>query len=579
MTIETAYLVGLGSATVIAILLSFHTLEYWSRSEARLFTGVLAAIALWAGAQFFQTLLSGFAVSVFWSKMVYVGVVSLVFFYLLYVFEYTDHEHLVTARTKALLAVEPVAVVLLVFTNEVHHLFWRSVARPEAAAASVSGVAFTRGPLLWVHFVYSYVLLLVATALLIRMFLRSRDTYRHQVVAMIVATVIPWAANGLFFAGVLPFDMTAIGFLVTGVALWVSMYQFDFVDLSPVARDTVLDNVGEGMLVLDQDDRLIDVNEAGRRLLGLGDRRVIGRDVEDVLSHLPGAYERYADVMQGTDEVSFTVGDEVRHYRVEVSPLSNKREETVGRLFMVRDVTDRRQRQRELERQNEQLDQFASLVSHDLRNPLNVAEGYVGMIEERGDGEVTEYAREVDRSHRRMRAIIDDVLTMARQGQTIAETEPVDLETVAAEAWGNVDTGAATLQNDPGIVVQGDRDRLLQVFENLFRNAVDHGPDDVTVTVGDLGGTETGVVDPEGRGFFVADDGPGIPEDRRDEVFEAGHTTAEDGTGLGLSIVDQFVEAHGWEVGVSTADSGGARFEVTGATPVEDDRVRVVSED
>jgi PAS domain S-box-containing protein len=568
--LETAYVMALGVSVLIAILMGIHTLKYWSRSQVRWFTGLLAGISLWAGAQIFQTLLPEYGASLFWSKVIYVGVVTLVFFLILYVLEYTDHEHLVTDRTIAVLALEPIAVVGVIFTNEVHGLFWTEVV---ADPSAMSGLAFSLGPLLWVHTVYSYFLILGATALLVRTFIRSQELYRHQIVALIVATLVPLSANALFFAGVLSFDLTSAGFLVTASALWISMYRFDFIDLSPVARNTVVDNMREGMFVLNEEDRFIDINETGRRMLGMEeDEEVLGEHAEDALSDIPAVYERYRDVMRGSDEFSMSVGDTVRHYRVDVSPLSNKREETVGRLFMVRDVTEQRKRQNELERQNEQLEQFASLVSHDLRNPLNVAEGYVGMIEQIGDEDVTEYAKEVDRSHERMRRIIEDVLTMARQGQTIDEREHVDLAALAREAWGNVDTREAILEIELDVTVSGDRGRLLQVLENLFRNALDHGPDDVTVRVGRLGDGGTGVIDPEKQGFYVEDDGHGIPPERRDEVLEAGHTTSEDGTGLGLSIVEQFVEAHGWEITVTEGSDGGACFEVVGATPVGAER-------
>jgi signal transduction histidine kinase len=117
--------------------------------------------------------------------------------------------------------------------------------------------------------------------------------------------------------------------------------------------------------------------------------------------------------------------------------------------------------------------------------------------------------------------------------------------------------------------VEGDPDRLLHVFENLFRNAVEHGGPDVTVRVGPISRPAFEAGKNVGSGFFVADDGPGIPEERRETVFEAGHTTHSEGTGLGLSIVEQFVEAHGWSIRVTESADGGARFEVTGVPGVD----------
>jgi signal transduction histidine kinase len=152
-----------------------------------------------------------------------------------------------------------------------------------------------------------------------------------------------------------------------------------------------------------------------------------------------------------------------------------------------------------------------------------------------------------------MDTLIEDLLTLAREGEQVGETEPVGLADVAKTSWQTVNTEQATLETDTTQAIQADRSRLQQLFENLYRNAVEHGGDDVTVSVG--------VID---DGFYVADTGPGIPESDREEVFEAGYSTNEDGTGFGLRIVEQIADAHGWEIIVTESKGGGARFEITG---------------
>ena len=204
----------------------------------------------------------------------------------------------------------------------------------------------------------------------------------------------------------------------------------------------------------------------------------------------------------------------------------------------------------ELSRQNDRLEQFASVVSHDLRNPLNVAQGRLRMVRSECD---SEHLEPVVRAQDRMQALIDDVLSLARGGTAVTETEVVALRAVVQRAWQNVETARATLDIATERSIRADRSRLQQVLENLVRNAVEHGGTDVTISVGDL---------PDG--FYVADDGPGVPETDRAEAFEAGYTTSEDGTGFGLGIVTEIVEAHGWAVGLTESSGGGARFEITG---------------
>jgi len=152
-----------------------------------------------------------------------------------------------------------------------------------------------------------------------------------------------------------------------------------------------------------------------------------------------------------------------------------------------------------------------------------------------------------------MDALIADLLALAQEGAKAMEPEPVELASIAEACRDTVATRDATLTVDTDRTVQADRDRLQQVFENLIRNAVEHGGDAVTITIGDLD-----------DGFYLADDGEGIPKEDREEVFEAGYSTAADGTGFGLRIVEQIVEAHGWEITVAESQSGGTKFEITG---------------
>lgn len=215
-----------------------------------------------------------------------------------------------------------------------------------------------------------------------------------------------------------------------------------------------------------------------------------------------------------------------------------------------RDVSEQREREQQLQRQNERLNEFASVVSHDLRNPLNIAEGNIDLAREEHDSDNLATAR---RALDRIRALIDDLLTLAREGDDVGDVEPVALSSLVEVCWGHVETGDASLRTDLSRTVVADRSRLQQLVENLIRNSIEHGGDGVTVTVGDLS-----------DGFYVEDDGTGIPAEHRDSIFEAGYSTSRSGTGFGLRIVKQVAEAHGWQVHLAESETGGARFEITG---------------
>jgi len=209
-----------------------------------------------------------------------------------------------------------------------------------------------------------------------------------------------------------------------------------------------------------------------------------------------------------------------------------------------------RRRENDLMRERDRLDEFATIVSHDLRNPLNVAEGRLALAREECD---TDHLDEVAASHERMTVLIDDLLTLAREGDQVDETERIDLAELVESCWHNVDTDDARVRITVDSPVRADRSRLSQLLENLLRNAVDHGDGSPVITIGELD-----------DGFFVEDDGPGVPASEREDVFDPGYSTSQSGTGFGLSIVEQVASAHGWRVRVTEGSDGGARFEISG---------------
>jgi len=234
------------------------------------------------------------------------------------------------------------------------------------------------------------------------------------------------------------------------------------------------------------------------------------------------------------------------------APLYDDDGEIQGLVGVTRQITERKRYEQRLERQNERLEEFVSLVSHDLRNPLNVASGQLELAREECESERLD---RVERAHDRMETLIGDLLQLAREGEEAQDLEPVRLKALVDRCVETVDTGDASVVVESDLQFRADAGRLHQLLENLVANAVEHGGDDVTVTVGRL---------PDEPGFYVADDGPGIPEDDREHVFDAGYSTSDSGTGFGLSIVEEIAEAHGWEVRVTDSVEGGARFEITG---------------
>jgi len=335
---------------------------------------------------------------------------------------------------------------------------------------------------------------------------------------------------------------------------------------------TLLDTAPDAVLVADAESgELLETNQAATKLLGRSRDEILGMHQTEV--HPPENSEAYAEqfdrhVAAGVDSVQLS-GNQQDIYVTDASgeripvEINARTIEVDGQHLnqgYFRDISERKERERELRQQKERLEEFASVVSHDLRNPLNVVSGRLELVREECD---SEHFETIDGAIGRMERIIDDVLWLAHEGRDIGETRAVDLRQTAERLWAVVsDTSEGadliTEVTDNRGVIDADPDRLAQLLENIFRNAIDHGGSDVTVRL------ET-IED----GFAIEDDGSGIAPDDREHVFKTGYSTDDGGTGLGLSIVKQVADAHGWDIHVTAGSEGGARFEITG---VEFDR-------
>ncbi|WP_435117985.1 two-component system sensor histidine kinase NtrB [Halolamina sp. C58] len=344
----------------------------------------------------------------------------------------------------------------------------------------------------------------------------------------------------------------------------------------------LVDNAAEGMLTIDGESRIVYANPAIEGILGYTPEELVGSSKMKIIPERlrpvhAAALEAYVETGErhvDWDGIELPALHKEGH---EVPVLISLREhEFDGEQYftgILRDISERREREAELRAQRDRLDQFAEILAHDIRNPLSVATGYTEIASEQYDSEELD---RVGEALDRIEKLVDDVLALSKEGEEIGDTERVDLDAAVREAWRSVESGRSTLEIEGELgTVEADRSRLDELLGNLFRNSVEHGsassraaPDDSV----EHGTTDDGcaiTVGPLTDGFYVADDGPGIPESTREEIFEYGYTTREAGTGYGLSIVRRIVDAHDWTVTAVESATGGARFEITGIDSLE----------
>lgn len=392
---------------------------------------------------------------------------------------------------------------------------------------------------------------------------------------------------------------TAIAFVfgvlsgIVGLSVWRRL-RGPASSRNTIDYERLLADIDEAIAVEGEDGTVLFANDSFAGLVGVDP---VGESIDSVLASVPGLQQRVVEKQEGIETIEHE--SETRHYEVALFPI---REQSTGQLVLLHDVTNQETRRQRLEEQNEQLELFASLVSHDLRNPLDVALGRTtALAESTDDPELTTHIESTQHALKRMNTIITDVLTVAQMSDDVSDTDAVSLTEASECAWKTVKTDDATLRAQTDAVITASRDGLRHVLENLFRNAIEHGSTgsdpqtrqnaeaqnathsrtqsddtveggstssqmesddaveqegtDVTVTIGTL---------PEDDGFFVEDDGRGIPEDRRQEVRKLGESGSSCGCGLGLAIVENISQAHGWELSITDGADGGARFEFTG---------------
>jgi PAS domain S-box-containing protein len=480
------------------------------------------------------------------------GIISWVYLAL----EYTESEQLdrpaIVRVFVFIVALDAVGVA----TDPIHRLY------TTAESGTVDGIFVpVFGPAGLVNLLVSVLFFAVGVAIFVQEFLQARGVYRKQTGAIIGSALIPMSLYPVQMFGpeeAQQLGLTVFGFgLMLPVMFWVIFYA-DFFEVPPIARKTLMESMEDAVVALNADGRVVDVNPTATELLDI-DQKSVGRSKEDVFADVPELLTRLETADETETKLTLERDGQRRHYDLKISPISSRTfrkgsatAETVGHIVVLRDITERERQRRQLQEQNERLDRFAGIVSHDLRNPLNVAKSRAKIAQER---EELDHLEPVIDAHERMERIIEDMLTLVRSTGDISveDRAQLDIEQVATTAWDHVDTDGATLNVDGTRTVEGEEQALFHVFENLFRNALDHNEPPVTVSVGPLDDRE---------GFYVEDDGRGIPEAKRTDIFEHGYTDSQDGTGFGLSIVEQMVDAHGWDVSMTAGADGGARFEI-----------------
>ncbi len=551
------------------------------------FGWLMLAVAVWTFTSALHTLAADTGVRIVIAKIQYLGVAPIGTLWLLFTSYYSRAAWPSDRGLRLAVWIIPVITLALVATNEYHDLHWRAITGVDTAVGS--RLVYSGGPWYWAHVTYSYVAMALGTLILVRGLRRFPPPYRRQTVMMITGALVPWLGNVLYLSGALPAggpDLTPLAFTVSGVCFTWALYRYQLFGLVPVARDMVIDSMDDGVLVLDAERRILDLNPAAERFTGCT-AASLGRPVDEVVAWWTAAVATDRPLGEGQPVVVRTEPGP-RYFEVKVTAARDTRRRFAGWLVTVHDISTRRRNEAERyafdrrvqeQQKAESLMVLAGGVAHDFNNLLTGMLGNAELLamQAPADSLQRRAAEAIVIGGQRAADLVSKMLAYAGGGRVVAER--VDLDELVRGMVELLEASVArhctVTYKSPGRLplVETDPTQIRQVVLNLIVNATEAVDDGGVVTV------ETGeeildrdllkrvtfgsTVEP-GRYVFidVVDNGVGMNDETLARMFEPFFSTKDQGRGLGMAAVRGIVHSHRAALRVTTAEGQGTRFRV-----------------
>ena len=371
---------GIGMAALV-----IYAWRKYPMSETRTLALLSLAVAEWSLVYAVELASAELSIKYLCVKIEFFGALIIPAAWLWFSLQYTKREKWLRARNIIILAIEPAVILALVWTNDAHGLIlqdWRlSDTGPFVVLEETFGIA------LQFDIFYSYLLLLIGLIVFIDAFIRSSHPYRGQILAILIAAAAPWSLNAIFSFGLSPFGpmhLTPFAFTISCFGLFLAMFRYRLLDIVPIARSVVIENINRIIIVLDTRERIVDLNPAASELLGIASVDAIGKPAENVFSGWPQLADRWQKETETDGEIAKVNNGDRQIFELEVSPLNDQREVNVGRLIMLRDITKQERAQehiRFLSSAVEQTTEGVAIVNLDgyllfTNNSFAAAHGY-----------------------------------------------------------------------------------------------------------------------------------------------------------------------------------------------------------
>jgi len=573
--IVTPYFIPMVAAIVVCLLVLMYAIRHRETTGSSAFILLMGSICFWQVAYMIWLLTLNPSVKVLFDKISYIGVVLVAPGWLLFAFQYSGDRRWWCLPRIGTIMVIPLIILLLAWTNEYHWLIWRDYDFYRAGDILLQNVHY--GPGFWVAAAYFYFLLLVGSLIIIKTVLHASSFYRRQAFFLLAGVLFPWLGNVLYIFKIINIpglDLTPFMLGISGILVGVGLYFFRLLSIIPIARKALIEGTEDGLLILDGNNRIVDLNPACRKILNIQLKNVIGEMINNVWSGNLTMLEKYINVMNLHTEIQIEDSGRTIFYNLRIQPLYKDNGFFLGRLVTLRDITELRKAQIEKNRiqKLEIIEVMAGGIAHDFNNHLSIIDGNLKLIELAYiDGkDVSKYISKILSASQKAGAITKQLLTFTKgiEPQKEIIEVPEFLKELAELLLSTSNVNFTVDIPEDLWAVNADKDLLGQVFSNLIINADQAMPDGGTIEFelcNIINSKELpDLLDPEDQyvRIRVRDQGIGISRDQMIKIFDPYFTTKKTGSGLGLTISFAIIQKHYGYISVDSVVGQGTVFNI-----------------
>ncbi|MCQ1537168.1 PAS domain S-box protein [Methanosarcina sp. KYL-1] len=543
-------------STLLAVK-AYKAFNYRRVPFAKYFILIMLSMSLWSVNYAFEVGSLDIESKYLFARLQYLGIAFAPVAWFAFAAEYTGVARKFVRSYEKVLFVLPFLAIVSMLTNSLHGLHFEGYYLD--ASGGFPLLVFIHGPFFWIFYVYSFVLILLGIYFFIKQFVHLTVPYRAQAAIALTAACVPVFGNLLHIGDVGPFeffDPTPFSFTITGLILFWGTMQHEFLNIIPIARESVIESMNDGYIVADLSNSIVDINTAALGLAGKTRKEVFGKSLNELFGAEMDVFPE--DILEEgfSREISLKSGSESRFFTLSVTPLTT-RDDAEGKLVMIHDITEIYRYQEALKQANKKINLMSNITRHDILNQVNVLSGYTELISEmlpqdvKEDPRIGKYLKNLNKGIE----TIHSQIIFTRDYQELGVVSPTwqsvsSAAREAAFAFSGQGIKFSIEENDLEIYA----DPLLKkAFYNLFDNAKTHGERVSEIWVSSRRAGEQVVIE-------IRDNGVGVPADMKELIFEK---SVGKNTGLGLFLVRGILSITGLEIKETGIEGEGARFEIT----------------